>query len=338
MSYRGCVIGGGSWGTALAYLMALKVNDVPLWMRNEEVAETIRKTRRHPKTLQKLELPGPVRPTTDLKEAIADCPLVIFAVPSHAFRDVARRAGDHLKGDQCVLSATKGFERGSLARMSEVLREETAVRKIGVLSGPNLAGEIALGQPAATLVASRYPEVIELSTACLKSKVFRVYGSDDPLGAELAGAMKNVMAIAAGIAHGLGFGSNVLASLLTRGMAEMARMGRAFGAKHLTFSGLAGFGDLVCTCGSPLSRNHTVGRMIAEGKSLAQIKEEMTQVAEGVNTAKSIAELAARHKVDMPISLAVGKILFEGRAPKEVLTELMMRPSKYEIDHSLSAG
>ncbi len=335
MSIRGCVIGAGSWGTALAYLMAFRVADVPLWMRNAETAETIRKTRRHPKTLENLELPPAVRPTTDLREALADCELVIFAVPSQAFREVARKAGDFLRGDQSVLSATKGFERGSLARMSEILRQETAVRKIGVLSGPNLAGEIAMGQPASTVVASRFPEVIELATRYMKSEAFRVYGSDDPLGVELAGAMKNVMAVAAGIAHGLGFGSNVLATLLTRGMTEMARMGRAFGANHLTFSGLAGFGDLVCTCGSTMSRNHTVGRMVAQGKTLEQIRQEMTQVAEGVETARSIVELSDRMKVDMPISRGVAEVLYHGRAPKEVLAELMNRPSKDELDNAL---
>ena len=283
------VLGGGSWGTALASIIAGHGYRTLLWMRDAELAEVINTTHRNPRYLRDAELNPGIEATTDLKYSVASSEITIV-----------------------------------------VIAEETCVMKLGALSGPNLAKEIVAGQPAATVVASPFQEVIEKTERLLAGPTFRLYGNFDLAGVEYAGALKNIYAIAGGIAAGLGLGSNTLSTLITRGLAEMCRFGQRYGAEALTFQGLAGVGDLVATCSSTLSRNHTVGRHLAQGKDLDTIFKELNMVAEGVNTAKVIAEHAEMHKIDMPIASAVDRVLFRGASPQDALSQLMDRSSRYE--------
>lgn len=324
------VLGGGSWGTALASIIAGHGYRTLLWMRDAELAEVINTTHRNPRYLRDAELSPGIEATTDLKYSVASSEITIVAIPSKHLRSVVREVGDYISGDRIVLSATKGLEAPGLKRMTEVIAEETCVMKLGALSGPNLAKEIVAGQPAATVVASPFQEVIEKTERLLAGPTFRLYGNFDLAGVEYAGALKNIYAIAGGIAAGLGLGSNTLSTLITRGLAEMCRFGQRYGAEALTFQGLAGVGDLVATCSSTLSRNHTVGRHLAQGKDLDTIFKELNMVAEGVNTAKVIAEHAEMHKIDMPIASAVDRVLFRGASPQDALSQLMDRSSRYE--------
>jgi glycerol-3-phosphate dehydrogenase (NAD(P)+) len=334
---RVAVLGGGSWGTVLAHLAGLNERPTRLWMRNEAAVERLNAERINERYLGENELSANVRATSSLEEAIRGAALVVFAVPSSAIRQVAATAGEFVTGDQVVLSATKGLEAGSFARMSEILRQETCALKLGALSGPNLAKEIVAGQPSATVIGSRFTEVIQVSARMLHGPTFRVYGSEDLQGVELAGALKNVIAIASGLANGMGFGANVRSMIVTRGLAEIQRLGVNLGADPLTFSGLAGVGDLIVTCGSELSRNFRVGRGLASGKSLDAICEELGEVAEGINTARVAQELAAKQGVAMPITEGVASMLFAGVTPQQVLEDLMTRKARYEIDFDYSA-
>ncbi len=317
------VVGGGSWGTALAQLLADNGQDVLFWMRHAEVAEEINRTRRNRRYLPEAELGAHVEATTDLARVGSECRVILMVVPSHGLRAVARELGDHLDGGHVLIHGVKGIEPGTFKRMTEILREETCCRKIGVLSGPNLAKEVALKQPSAAVIASRFDEVVQTGRDLLWSSSFRVYGSSDVVGVEIAGAIKNVMAIAAGLAEGLGFGMNTMALLVTRGLAEIARLGVAEGARLETFQGLAGIGDLMATCFSPLSRNHRVGEHLAAGQTLDQIVRSMDQVAEGVKTTRTVHEMAGELGVYMPITEGVHRILFESVPPREVLASLM---------------
>lgn len=271
-----------------------------------------------------------------MEEAVGPADLVIFAIPSKAFREQAGRAGEFVTGDQVLLSATKGLEPDSFNRMSEVLCQETCARKVGAISGPNLAKEIVAGQPSATVVASRFREVIQVGASMLHGANFRIYGNEDVRGVELAGALKNVVAIASGTAKGLGFGANVRALLVTRGLAEIQRLGVKLGADPLTYSGLAGIGDLMVTCGSELSRNFRVGLGLAAGQPLDRILDDLGETAEGVNTTKVALALAQREDV-LPIMESVSRLLFEGATPQEVMRDLMTRRARYEIDFDYSA-
>jgi len=306
-------------------------------MRNPQACETLNATHTNPRYLGETPLAEGITATTELGEAVRGTPVVIFCVPSKASRAVARQAGEFLTGDQVVLSATKGLEPESFHTVTELLRAETCALKIGAISGPNLAKEIVRGQPSATVVASRFHEVIVRATEALHSSLFRIYGQDDLRGVELAGALKNVIAIACGAAAGLGFGHNVRAMLVTRGLAEIQRLGVKLGADPLTFSGLAGVGDLLVTCGSELSRNFRVGRGVAQGKTLAQVVEELGEVAEGVNTTHVALALASREEVAMPITEAVKDLLDGKVAAQEILQDLMGRAARYEIDFDYTA-
>jgi glycerol-3-phosphate dehydrogenase (NAD(P)+) len=328
------VLGGGSWGTALAHVVASHGYKTLLWMRDEKVAKVINKTHRNPRYLSQFALHEGIEATTDLPLAAGFAETIIVAIPSKAMRKVAFNLGHHVSGDQILLSATKGLEVETLTRMSQILREETCIRKIGALSGPNLAAEVMLGHPSATVVASRYEEVVNAAELLLAGPRFRLYGNLDIVGVELAGALKNVIAIAAGISSGLGFGANTLSLLLTRGLAEIRRMGERLGAERDTFQGLAGFGDLVATCTSPLSRNHTVGRRLAGGETLEEIRADMHMVAEGVNTTAAVCRHARRLGVDMPIAAGMHQLLFEGAVLEEVIHDLMTRISVYEASYS----
>ncbi len=324
------VLGGGSWGTALASIMGSHGYDTMLWMRDEALAKTLNTRHRNPVYLGDSPIDERVRATTDLTQATEHAEVLIVAIPSKHFRAVMTRAGEHLNGDQVVISATKGLESEGLRRMSQVIAEETCVRKIGAISGPNLAREIVAGQPAATVVASAFECVIQKVERMLAGPTFRLYGNFDLPGTEYAGALKNIYAIAGGVSAGLGFGANTLSTLITRGLAEMSRFGERYGAERLSFQGLAGVGDLVATCSSTLSRNHTVGRHLAQGEKLDDIITNLGMVAEGVNTTKVIHKHAVREGIDMPIASAVYRILFEDASPQEALAELMARDSRYE--------
>jgi glycerol-3-phosphate dehydrogenase (NAD(P)+) len=324
------VLGGGSWGTALASILGSHGYDTLLWMRDEEVAKEVNATHRNTRYLGDAPIDERVTATVDLVRASSHAEVIIVAVPSKHLRSVMLRVGDHVTGDQIVISATKGLEAEGLKRMSEVIAEETCVRKIGAISGPNLAREIVAGQPAATVVASPFEGVIQKVERMLAGPTFRLYGNFDLPGTEYAGALKNIYAIAGGVATGLGFGANTLSTLITRGLAEMSRFGERYGAQRLTFQGLAGVGDLVATCSSTLSRNHTVGRHLAAGEQLDDIIANLGMVAEGVNTARVIHTHAAAVDIDMPIASGVYRLLFEGTAPREALADLMARESRYE--------
>lgn len=330
------VLGAGSFGTTLAHVIADAGRPVFLWGRDAEVARGINENRKSTKVFKDIPLSPGIRATTSLEEAARGAPVIVVAIPSSSFREVARKLGDFVTGDQVLLSATKGLEPRTHKRMSEILKEETCVKKVGALSGPNIAKEILLGQPAATVVASRFKDAIELSAHLLSGPRFRVYGNSDLLGVELAGALKNVIAIASGVATGLELGDNTRSLIITRGLAEIQRMGVKLGADPLTFSGLAGIGDLFVTCMSPLSRNHRVGVGLAKGEKLAQILERLGEVAEGVNTAKVVKELTLEQGVPMPIGEAVYKLLYEDLSTKDVLEDLMTRRQRYEIDFDYS--
>jgi glycerol-3-phosphate dehydrogenase (NAD(P)+) len=317
------IVGGGSWGTALAHLIGSNGHPVLHWMRDAGAVDAVNETRSNARYMPGLHLPPGVRATTSLAAVGEGCRLILLVVPSSSLRTVVSELGAHLDGGHQLVHAVKGFEGSTLKRMSEVIREETCVRQVGVLSGPNLAREVAEGQPSATVVASHFPAVIDAARAVLAGPTFRVYGNTDVVGTEVGGAVKNIMAIAAGIATGLSFGDNTRALLLTRGLAEVARLGQHLGARPETFSGLSGIGDLMATCFSPLSRNFQVGHRLARGESLAQIAGDMRQVAEGVKTAKTVHEYAVAEGVHMPITEGVHRIVHEGVDPREVLAGLM---------------
>jgi len=325
------VIGAGSWGTTLADVLGNNGHDVLLWARNAERCEEITQRHTNLRYLPDFELSPNITATTDLERACAHSRWILLVVPSHGLRQCAREMGEFLDGEHMIVHATKGIEQQSFRRMTEVLREETCVRKLGVLSGPNLAREIMRRQPAGTLVASKYREVLERSQALLHSPTFRVYAGDDVVGAEVGGAFKNIVAVAAGVVDELGMGDNTRALLLTRGLNEMAHVGAAMGANVLTFGGLAGIGDLMCTCASPLSRNHQVGERLARGQSLEQIRSEMHMVAEGVKTTRSTFEFAAYHGLDLPIVRAVHAVIYEQRPVVEVIQDLMALPASREL-------
>lgn len=327
---RATVIGGGSWGTALAHLMAVSGADVRLWMRSADRADELNTAHTNSWYLKDQPIHARVVATTDLEEATRFAPLLIVAIPAKHFREIAFELGRYAGGDQVLLSATKGFEAEHLTRMSQVLREETCCRKVGAISGPNLADEVMAGQPTATVVASPFDEVIDLASRLLAGPTLRVYGNHDLVGVEIFGALKNIIAIAAGACAGLGLGANSLSMLLTRGLAEMSRFAERHGSDRLTSLGLAGIGDLIATCSSPLSRNNSLGRRLAEGLTLEQALASTHKVAEGVNTAEAVHRHAERLGVDMPIARGVHAVL-SGRAKvSDVLAGLMSRANRFE--------
>ena len=330
---RIAVIGAGSWGTAMACLCA-RTTETALWARRAELAERIRKTSTNPDYLPGVPIPEMVTPTADLEAALTDAEVVVMAVPSHGFREILERAAPHLPAGRPILSLTKGIERDTLLRMTEVIRDVVANAdpdRVGVLTGPNLAIEVAQGQPTAAVVAVRDPETATRLQRLLIGPTFRVYTNPDVVGCESAGALKNVMAIAAGMAHGLGYGDNSMAALVTRALAELTRLGVAMGGNPLTFAGLAGMGDLIATCFSEKSRNRMVGVELGKGRPLANIVGEMKMVAEGVKTTAAVLALADRYEIEMPIATMVGAVVNDGRLPAELVEGLMMREAKAEL-------
>ncbi len=327
------VIGAGSWGTAVAGIASLHA-DVSLWVREPELAVRIEAERRNPVYLPDLELAESVRATSSIDAACAGADVVVVGVPSHGFREVLTGAVGRIGADVPVVSLAKGIEVGTLLRMTQVVAEvlpDHRVDRIGALTGPNLAVEVAAGQPTASVIAMPDATTAAELQQLFMTGTFRVYTNPDVTGCEIAGTVKNVIAIAAGVAEGLGFGSNTQAALITRGLAEIARLGVALGGEPLTFAGLAGMGDLVATCTSPKSRNRTVGVELGRGRPLDDIIADMRMVAEGVKTTAAVLELARRHGVEMPIAEQVGAVLYEGRKPLELVAGLMLREAKPEM-------
>lgn len=326
-----CIIGGGSFGTALASIAAGRGRSVRMWVRRPEQADEINTARTNGHYLPDRQLPAGVRATPDMQEAVAGAPVVLMAIPSKSFREVARAAGEHLKGDQLLVHATKGIEVSTFSRMSEILREETCALKIGALSGPNLALELLAGHPAGSVIASRYDEVVQAVQALFRGGHLRVYGGRDVIGVEIGGAFKNIIAMAAGVADGFGFGDNARSLVITRGLSEMALLGTSLGADVFTFGGLAGVGDLVATCNSKLSRNHQVGEQLAKGSDLETVLRELKHVAEGVPTTEAVYRRAKAVGLHLPIVEAVHGVLFEGRTAPFALEQLMALPVGDEL-------
>jgi glycerol-3-phosphate dehydrogenase (NAD(P)+) len=325
---RAAVFGAGSWGTAFAKLLVDAGNDVTLWARREALADQINAGHANPSYLPGVALPAQLRATHDPRVATEGADLVAFAIPSQTLRANLADWVAALPADATLISLMKGVELGTTKRMSEVIAEVTdaPADRIAVISGPNLALEIAREQPTATVVACVDEARAEMVQHACTAPYFRPYTNIDVVGCELGGAVKNVIALACGIAQGMGFGDNTLASLITRGLAETARLGVELGAHPLTFAGLAGLGDLVATCNSPLSRNRTFGERLGEGKTLAEAQEATHgQVAEGVKSCRSVLELAQGHGVETPITQAVEAVCFRGLKPDAMLDLLMSR-------------
>jgi glycerol-3-phosphate dehydrogenase (NAD(P)+) len=330
MIHRVAVIGAGSWGTTVASLAARRV-PTTLWARRPELAAEIERHHRNPRYLPDVSLPTQLRASASLADVAAGADLVVMAVPSHGFRPVLRALAPHLPLGPPVLSLAKGLEQGSHRRMTEVVAEELPGHAAGVLSGPNLAREIAAGQPAATVVAAADEAVAASVQELLITEAFRVYTNPDVVGCEVAGATKNVLAIAAGMASGLGLGDSSLAALITRGLAELGRLVVAMGGERMTVAGLAGVGDLVATCTSHLSRNRRVGVELGRGRALPDILEELQMVAEGVKSARPLVDLAAGMGVEMPIAEQMADVLDGRQTPGEVIPALMARTAKSEF-------
>ena len=329
---RVAVIGNGGWGTALALVAARNGADTRLWgYEAEYVAETAR-TRENSRYLAGVELPEALLLTSDAKEALQNVDLVLSVVPTQFIRATFTSIGSAVPAGVPIVSCSKGVERDTVRRPSEILREVLGPRPIAVLSGPNHAEELARGAPATTVVACEEASVRESVQHFLSDPGFRIYGSDDVIGVELAAAVKNVIALAAGMIDGLDLGDNAKAALITRGAAEMARLGRELGAEEATFAGLAGIGDLIATCVSPHGRNRGVGERLGRGETLQDVLGSMMKVAEGVHTARGIVQLARSHDVEMPICEAVSRILYEELAPRDALNELMTRELRFERD------
>jgi glycerol-3-phosphate dehydrogenase (NAD(P)+) len=328
---RVAVIGAGSWGTTVAALASVNTPTV-LWSRRAELAEQINAAHVNPDYLPSFTLPGALRATASIEEAVADADVLVMAVPSHGFREIAREASAFLRPWVPVVSLSKGIERETLMRMTEVAAEEMPGRPVGVMTGPNLAKEILAGQPAASVVAIPDATIAAELQRILTQPSLRVYTNPDVVGCEVAGTVKNVIAIAAGMAEGMGFGDNTRATLITRGLAEMSRLGVAMGGDPLTFAGLAGMGDLIATCSSKQSRNNTVGLALGQGRSIEEILASMTMVAEGVKSSPSVLDLARRYGVDMPIVEQVVAVCHAGRTARDALAALMSRTSKSEYD------
>jgi glycerol-3-phosphate dehydrogenase (NAD(P)+) len=329
------VIGAGNWGTTLAHLIGNNGHRVRLWARNPRLADEINDRRTNEQYLRGLKLSTNILATADLDEAVRGVPLLIIVIPSHAFRSVCLQMGDMVSPDQLAVHATKGLELETYKRMSEIMLEETCLRQIGVLSGPNIAREMCEGKPAGTVVASRFPRVIDATRSYLKSHQLRVYANSDVVGVELGGTLKNVIAIAAGMATEMQLGENAKALLITRGLSEIARLGVALGADPMTFSGLAGIGDLLVTCASPISRNHRVGAALARGMSLAEAIASLGMVAEGVKASQIAYELTNSLELRSPLMHGVYRVVHEGLSPRNALSELMISAMQDDIDPSL---
>lgn len=331
---RLAVIGAGSWGTTVAALGTRNAEHVSLWARRPELAEALNRAGENPDYLPGRPL-GPVAATARLEVALDGADVVALAVPSHGFRSVLVEAAPFIPRQALILSLAKGLEQGTLQRMTEVAADVLpghAGGRVGVLTGPNIATEVAAGMPTASVVAMGDTDAAESVQQLFMTDSFRVYTNPDVVGCEIAGVVKNVVALAAGIAQGLGVGDNARAALITRGLAELTRFGLALGGNPLSFLGLAGIGDIVVTCTSPRSRNRSVGEALGRGRPLADVLREMTMVAEGVRSTAAVLDRAAAAGVEMPIAEQVQAVLDGARTPADAVSSLMMREAKSELD------
>jgi glycerol-3-phosphate dehydrogenase (NAD(P)+) len=322
------VLGAGAWGTALAKVLADKNNPTKLWSHRPELVVQINELRRNARYLPSADLPPNLVATHDMAGALRDAELVVIVVPSHALRDIVKEAREHIPKSALICSATKGIENDSLALMSEVLVEELGEKsehRLTYLSGPSFAKETAAGTPTTVVVAGTSQAETEIVQHAFATDRFRVYSSDDVVGVEMGGALKNVIAIAAGIGDGLGHGNNTRAGLITRGLAEIGRLAARKGANPMTLAGLAGMGDLVLTCTGELSRNRTVGVEMGKGRLLEDVLANLGHVAEGVKTTKSAYDLSVKLDVEMPITHEVYKVLYQAKSPRQAVVDLMTR-------------
>jgi len=334
------VVGGGSWGTALAKLLADKGFVLDLWVFEQEVKEQIEKERENKVFLPNVKLPDNIIPSNDFEIVVKEKDLVLLVVPSHFMRNVAGQIKNFISPETIVVTASKGIENKTHLTMTQILEEKIDFIPKGnfaVLSGPSFAKEVANKVPTVVAAASTSRKVSEYVQKIFSCPTFRVYVNDDPIGTQIGGAMKNVLAIAAGICDGMKMGLNPRAALITRGLTEMNRLGTKLGADPLTLAGLAGVGDLLLTCTGDLSRNYTVGKQIGEGKNLDEIISEMRMVAEGVKTTKSVYNLSKKLGVDLPICNEVYSVLFEGLSVEETVERLMNRSLKHELDGVLDS-
>jgi len=329
-SMKVAVIGAGSWGTTVASIVAPNAPTV-LWARNRELVEVMTTTRRNDRYLPDAPLPPDLEFTASMADAVDSADVVVMGVPSHGFRDVVIEAARYVRPWVPVVSLAKGLERSSLKRMSEVVADEMPGHPVAVLTGPNLAKEIMAGQPAAAVVAIDDTTIAQELQRVFSRPTLRVYTNPDVVGSEIAGVAKNVIAIASGMAAGMGFGDNTRATIITRGLAEMTRLGLAMGGEGLTFAGLAGMGDLIATCSSTQSRNNQVGLRLGRGESIDAIMESMTMVAEGVKSSPSVLDLARRYDVEMPITEQVVAVCHQGRAASDAMAALMQRRRRSEL-------
>jgi glycerol-3-phosphate dehydrogenase (NAD(P)+) len=324
------IIGGGSWGTALAIVLAPRFSRVTLWVYESDLAARMGATRDNDVYLADCPIPAKVEITSDLESALDGAEMVLGVMPSHLARGLYQRMLPCLQGGVVFVSATKGLENHSLLRMSEVIREVVATSRVAVISGPSFAREVARLEPTAVVAASHENGLAEAVQAAFSGPTFRVYASSDPIGVEIGGSIKNVVAICAGVLHGMGLGHNAMAALITRGLAEITRLAVAMGAKSQTLAGLAGLGDLVLTCTGDLSRNRAVGIELARGRRLDEIVASMKMVAEGINTTDVVVDLAKRYSVEMPIAGQMHQVLHAGSSPQEAIRRLMERSLKGE--------
>jgi glycerol-3-phosphate dehydrogenase (NAD(P)+) len=336
MPIRVAVIGGGSWGTTIAHLCA-KNTPTTLWARRDEVAAEVRDHHTNSTYLDGFDLTPTLHATSSMEEAVCTADLLVMGVPSHGMRDTAQQLAGHLRPWVPVVSLSKGLEQGTRLRMTQVLEQELPGHPCGVLTGPNLAKEILVGDAAASVVAIGDDTIAEALQDIFASDLFRVYTNPDVIGCEVAGALKNVMAIASGMADGLGTGDNTRAAVITRGLAELTRLGCAMGGQQQTFAGLAGMGDLIATCISPQSRNRYVGEQLGKGRKIEEIIEEMRMVAEGVKTSKVVMELGEEYGVDLPIAGSVYSVVHEGAPAAEAYRGLLGRHVRSEM-HDMPRG
>lgn len=325
------ILGDGGWGTALAILLGKKNCAVTLWSAFSDYSRQLQAKRINTKFLPGIKIPDSVKISDDLKEAITGKDIIVFAIPSLYLRQVIKKIKKcGYSRSAAYLSVVKGIETGSLKRISEIIHDEMGNIKLAVLSGPTIAHEVATGVPTTAVIASKDAALRRYLQDIFMTELFRVYTNGDVIGVELGGSLKNVIAIACGISDGLGFGTNTKAALLSRGLSEISRLGRAMGAKIHTFSGISGLGDLVTTCISPYSRNRFVGEQIGKGKSLKEIKSHMQMVAEGITTAKSAYHLSLKYGIDMPISKEVYYVIYKNKSPQRAVKDLMTREKKAE--------
>lgn len=327
------VLGGGSWGTALAILLANKGYDVNMWLRNKEQIEDMNNTRMNNKYLPNVVFPSNLRLTDDLEKVNYKAEAIVLSVGTHGIREVLNNSKSYIKPEQIIVNVSKGIENESLLRISEIVEEFLPKNRYAILSGPSHAEEVANQMPTTVVSASKYKDVAEYVQDLFITPSFRVYTNPDVIGVELGGALKNIIALGAGVSDGLNYGDNTKAALMTRGIFEMARLGEKMGAQTDTFSGLSGIGDLIVTCTSMHSRNRRAGILIGQGKKVEDAVKEIGMVVEGIKTTKSAYKLAQKYNIDMPITEEIYGVLYEGEDVKNSVSNLMIRERKHEMEN-----